>query len=187
MRSKIEQWKPVVGCDGLYEVSDWGNVKSLGYKKTGKEGLLKPGDSNGYKYVQISYNGKRKGCLIHRLVWETFVGEIPAGFQINHLNEDRGDNRLDNLEVVTPKENCNYGSHNERIAKSIAKIAAVRNVERKTKRWELIGNLYDCSLTDKENLKVMKEHGLKVSLSTLRRWRRENNITKYKTCKTFCR
>lgn len=58
--------------------------------------------SNGYKIV---YVGKRK--LAHRVVWEAFNGEIPEGMEIDHINTNRGDNRLENLRLVTHKENCN--------------------------------------------------------------------------------
>ena len=56
----------------------------------------------------------------------------------------------------------------------------VRNMACKMIRNEGIGELYDCNLTDKENLEVMKSHGLEISPITLKRWRKENGITKYK-------
>lgn len=62
------------------------------------------------------------------------------------------------------------------------KANAVKNTVGKTLRWELIGSMYDCSLSDKENVAVMKEHGLKVSLRTLQNWKSENNITRRNTC-----
>ena len=56
----------------------------------------------------------------------------------------------------------------------------VRNVAMKMIRNQGIGELYDCSLTDKQNLEVMQQHGLEISPITLKRWRKENGITKYK-------
>lgn len=56
----------------------------------------------------------------------------------------------------------------------------VKNIAAKMIRYGQIGELYDCSLTDKENLEIMKENGLGTSLSTLKRWRKENGFTKYK-------
>ena len=55
--------------------------------------------------------------MIHRLVWETFNGKIPENLQCNHLNEVKTDNRLENLNLMTPKENVNYGTRNERAGK----------------------------------------------------------------------
>lgn len=64
-------------------------------------------DKNGYPVVCIYDNGKQKMVKIHRLIWETFIGEIPDGYQIDHINTIRDDNRLENLRCVTAKENCN--------------------------------------------------------------------------------
>ena len=62
-------------------------------------------------------NGKVKFFKVHRLVYEAFYGEIPNGMQVNHINEIKTDNRLENLNLMTPKENCNYGTRLERILK----------------------------------------------------------------------
>lgn len=80
-----------------YEVSDMGNVRN---KRTGR--ILKPEVvHNGYLRVTIG----KKRYRIHRLVYETFVGPIPEGYQIDHINEKRQDNRLVNLQVLTQAEN----------------------------------------------------------------------------------
>ena len=62
---------------------------------------LKKSSVNGYEYVSI--DGKSK--IAHRLIWQVFNGEIPEGMEIDHINTDRLDNRLDNLRLVTPSEN----------------------------------------------------------------------------------
>lgn len=111
----IERWKAVVGYEGLYEVSDFGNVRSLKY---GKVRVLKPGVMKGYYRVHLCKNGKRKSFLVHRLVVIMFIGDIPKGMVVNHINENKFDNRLENLEIVTVKENNNHGTRNERLAKS---------------------------------------------------------------------
>lgn len=88
-------WRKInVEGKGSYYIVDDGHV----YKETGKE--IGSVDSNGY--VVASTLG-----FMHRLIWETFKGEIPEGFQIDHINTVRNDNRLSNLRLVTPKENCN--------------------------------------------------------------------------------
>lgn len=61
--------------------------------------------ADGYCRVITRRQGKSLKILVHRAVWETFVGEIPNGYQIDHINHIRDDNRLDNLRCVTPLEN----------------------------------------------------------------------------------
>ena len=88
-------WRKIkVEDKGSYYIVDDGHV----YKETGKE--IGSVDSNGY--VVASTLG-----FMHRLIWEAFNGKIPEGFQIDHINTIRTDNRLENLRLVTPKENCN--------------------------------------------------------------------------------
>ena len=83
----MEIWKKIEGYEN-YEVSNLGNVKSLNYNHTGKEQILKAGKTKqGYLYVILHKNGKRKKYLIHRLVYETFNGPIPEGMQCNHISE----------------------------------------------------------------------------------------------------
>lgn len=67
-------------------------------------------------YVCLSKNGKQKFFRVHRLVYEAFYVRIPKGMQVNHINEVKSDNRLENLNLMTPKENCNYGTRTERVA-----------------------------------------------------------------------
>lgn len=112
-----EIWKDIPHYEGLYQVSNMGRVKSLNYRKTGKEHIMKPIKHNrGYRQIVLYKKGIIKHYLIHRLVWETFKGKIPAGLEVNHLDEDKTNNCLDNLELLTRKENNNYGTHNERVA-----------------------------------------------------------------------
>jgi hypothetical protein len=61
-------------------------------------------NEKGYLKVATKYS---KSTKLHRLIWETFVGEIPDGYEIDHINGVRNDNRLENLKCVTHKENCN--------------------------------------------------------------------------------
>lgn len=82
-----------------------------------------------FKYLAVtlrSDKGERRTFLLHRLVWETFIGAIPQGKQINHIDENRENNTLffdkngqhigGNLELVTPLENCNHGTRNAKIS-----------------------------------------------------------------------
>lgn len=118
----MEIWNEIPEFEGKYQASNFGRIKSLNYNNTGKEQILKPiSDKDGYLLVSLSKNGKPKTYKIHRLVWKTFNGKIPEGMQINHIDEDKSNNRLDNLELMTCKENINYGTHNERVAKTLSK------------------------------------------------------------------
>ena len=119
----IENWRTVLGYEGLYQVSDLGNVKSLNYKLTGKEHVLSPGKvRGGYLRVYLYKGGNNKSFFVNRLVWEAFNGPIPEGMQVNHINENKTDNRLENLNLMTPKENTNWGTGIARSAKSKKKM-----------------------------------------------------------------
>ena len=114
-----EVWKPVPGYDG-YMISDLGRVKSLNYRMTGKEQILIPGkDRYGYLYVDLWKDGNRKRVFVHRLVWVAFNGPIPDCMQVNHINEDKTDNRLENLNLMTCKENNNWGTRNRIISEKM--------------------------------------------------------------------
>ena len=100
-----------------YEVYDDGRIWSYSHKK-----WLKPQtNKKGYQTVYLYDNeGKRKFFFLHRVVYETFSGEpIPEGMQVNHINEDKMDNRFfENLNLMTPKQNTNWGSGIERCRKA---------------------------------------------------------------------
>lgn len=79
--------------------------------------------SCGYLQVVIrnSVDKKRVCRFVHTLVYSAFNGEVPKGYQINHINEIKTDNSIDNLELLTPKDNCNHGTRNSRIGSYHAK------------------------------------------------------------------
>ena len=117
-----EIWKDIEGFEGLYQVSNLGRVKSMarvvacnGGYRIAKEKLLKAGKNNwGYMQVILSMDGKSKHWLVHRLVWEAFNGTIPHGLQVNHVDEDKTNNKLENLNLMTPTQNINYGTRTTR-------------------------------------------------------------------------
>lgn len=104
-----EIYKDIKGYEGFYQISNLGNVKNVLTNTVKSANIL-----NDYCYVHLYRNKKRKSFLIHRLEWETFIGEIPEGYEINHINEDKTDNRLSNLCLMTHKENLNWGTRNLR-------------------------------------------------------------------------
>lgn len=125
----METWKNIKGYEGLYQVSNMGRVKSLERKvtkgdgeRTVKERILKPCmDRGGYLLVVLYAGGKRKTLKVHRLVCEAFHDNPDSKPDVNHINEDKTDNRACNLEWSTRRENLNYGTRNERSAKALSK------------------------------------------------------------------
>lgn len=100
-----EEWRPVVRFPG-YEVSDKGSVRSF---KSRKVKILKPGkDSNGYPVVGLYKDGKRHWLLIHRLVAEAFLEKPGCDYETNHLDGDKTNNHVDNLDWVTRSENLKH-------------------------------------------------------------------------------
>ena len=119
-----ESWKPVVGFEHLYEVSDAGRVKRLARATEGREGVTMHFPETildaavtrlGYRRVRLSGNGKRATLFVHVLVLTAFVGPRPAGQEGCHGNGIRTDNRLVNLRWDTRSENqkdsVRHGSH----------------------------------------------------------------------------
>lgn len=105
-----EIWIDVLGYDGIYEVSNLGNVKSLNYNHTGKAKFLSLcKDSVGYLTVRLYINAKGKTYKVHKLVAQAFLNHTPCGYNIvvNHKDFNKLNNRVDNLEVVTQRENSN--------------------------------------------------------------------------------
>ena len=119
---KGEIWKDIEGYEGLYQVSNMGRVKSLNYHRTGKEGILE-GYDNGYGYLQVQLwkDGKDKKCRINRLVAQAFL-ENPEGYtDVNHKNEDKTNNCVENLEWCSRSYNINHGTRNKRVAEKNSK------------------------------------------------------------------
>lgn len=115
-----EIWKDIAGYEGKYQVSNLGNVKSLNYNRTGKEQILTPiKNPKGYLIVGLSKNCISKQHYIHRLIAQAFI-ENPENLpQVNHIDENKFNNRVDNLEWCTAEYNNKYGTHNERIFKTL--------------------------------------------------------------------
>lgn len=121
-----EIWKDIAGYEGYYQVSNLGRVKSLnrtiilstGHKITVREKILAQSkDDKGYLHVNLNLHG-RKTIRVHKLVALAFVPNLNNYKEINHKDEDKTNNRADNIEWCSRLYNCNYGSRNEKISKS---------------------------------------------------------------------
>lgn len=108
------EWRDVVGYEGLYKVSAEGDIKSIRSNK-----ILSP-DTNqdGYKRVSLYKNKASKHYSVHRLVAQAFIPNPDNLPQVNHIDEDKSNNCVSNLEWITPKDNCNYGTRNRKVALS---------------------------------------------------------------------
>lgn len=116
----MEEWRAIRDYEGLYEVSSCGRVRSLdridslGHKRKGK--VLKQSKIRDYLQVILCKDGEHKRFSIHRLVLMTFRPiDNMENLQVNHIDEDKSNNNLSNLEWCDSEYNCNYGTRNERI------------------------------------------------------------------------
>ena len=104
-----EEWRDIAGYEGLYQVSNLGRVKSLENEFSKKQKIRKlTRRKNGYLKLQLHKNGVKKTIEVHRLVAEAFIPNPDNKPQVNHKNCNREDNRLENLEWCTIKENVTY-------------------------------------------------------------------------------
>ena len=124
-----------------YQISDDGRVWS---KKSNK--WLKPIDVNGYKKVSLYKNGKEYQRLVHRLIAETFIPNPNNYEEINHINEDKSDNRVENLEWCTSSYNINYGTRIERQVNSISKKVFQYSIDN-----VLLNTYKSCTEAEREN------------------------------------
>lgn len=104
----MEKWKTIDNFS-RYMVSNYGNLKSLNYKRTGKERILKPHDTGGYLQTMILNDfGKYETKKIHYLVTLAFFGKRKESYVVNHIDGNKHNNRIENLEYVTQSYNCKH-------------------------------------------------------------------------------
>lgn len=117
----MEKWIDVKGYESYYQVSDLGRVKRLaGSPYCKKDRILKPGSQpTGYLFVTLCKDGEHKMVRIHRLVMENFCPvDNMENLQVNHLDENRTNNALSNLQWCTCTENINYGNRTTKYIKT---------------------------------------------------------------------
>ena len=145
-----EVWKPIIGYETLYEVSNFGRVRSLNYaNKKNKIQVLKNNICGRYVIVNLCKDKQKKAKSVHRLVYEAFVGEIPKFerkgrghgdemWVINHLDENPHNNNVENLELTTQTKNNNYGTRTRRAADAQRNKHGSKKVYQFTLEGELV-------------------------------------------------
>lgn len=145
LNTNVEIWKDIPNYEGYYKASNYGRVKSMprklafgcAYRMTEEKILKESIAGSGYLFVCLCKDGVHKQIYVHRLVWYAFNGDIPEGMDVNHINEVKTDNRLSNLNLMTRKENCNWGNGKERMLNS----RKGRNARKAVLQFDLNGKL----------------------------------------------
>ena len=123
-----EEWRNIKGYENIYQVSNYGNVRSLNYNNTGKVKLLSKCLCRGYHIVHFNKNGVSKSPMVHRLVAEAFIPNPCNLPKVNHKNEIKTDNKVENLEWCTVAYNNTFGSRMKRVKEKLSKrVACYKN------------------------------------------------------------
>jgi len=108
----IEEWLTIRGLKGHYQISNFGNVRSVDRKVLGSKGLrslkgklLVQHLRNGYAFVSVSRNGNQRNLMIHRAVASAFIGTIRSGQVVHHKDGDKLNNHVENLEITSKQKN----------------------------------------------------------------------------------
>lgn len=139
-----EEWRDIEGFNGRYAVSNYGRVRQVsipkgrewGNRKAVQEKIINQRSSNGYHRVSLQdCNGKYRSYSVHRLVAMAFIPNPDDLPQVNHLNEDKSDNRVCNLEWSTASHNTNWGTRNARVAEKLKVPVIQVNINTGEKRY----------------------------------------------------
>ena len=160
----MENWKDIKGYEGFYQVSNLGRVRSLErdvYNSRGtlirhtEEKILAPAlNGIGYSFVNLHKNGKSKVILVHRLVAEAFIPNPENKPQVNHKNEIKTDNCVDNLEWCDASYNINFGTRTERSIQNRRSYKLENNPRAKAVFCVELNKTFDCAIRVEEELGI---------------------------------
>ena len=149
-----EIWKDIKGYEGIYQISNFGQIKSLNYNHTGKEKIRQLDVSNkGYYTILLSKNGNKKKFSVHRLVAETFIPNIKELPMVNHIDGIKTNNNIDNLEWCDGSKNEKHAYDNGLKTK---KFGENNPMAKSVDVFDLDGNFIMTFPTVKEAAKQMK-------------------------------
>ena len=162
-----EQWRDIDGYDGMYQVSDLGMVRS---HKSGEWKVLRPQKlKSGYMTVGLCKDGNVKHYKVHRLVAQAFIeNDNIFNTEVNHINEDKSDNKVSNLEYCDRSYNLSYNGLQQ------------RRYHPKHKR-DKVKDLYNPNLTYEQNLEIFRANGIECGENTLWRLRKDLGLTRKHT------
>lgn len=119
-----EAWKPVVGFEDFYEVSNLGRVR-----RTETHHILRPSyDNHGYPRVHLSINGQSRVIRIHQIVAKTFLKSLQTDLVVNHIDNNPCNNQIENLEYVTRQENLRHAVKQGRMGKHKISQTAISGI-----------------------------------------------------------
>lgn len=154
----MEVWEPIKGYEGLYEISNKGRVKGFKVRNAYQEHILKPlFDKDGYCKVNLYKDRKMKRVSVHKLVALTFLGEEEGKQQINHIDGNKENNCVENLEWCTPKENIHHS-----IKIGLAKKKGKYNYKARKIICVTTGKIYDCIVDAEKETGVSHQNIVKV-------------------------
>ena len=167
-----ELWKDIKGYEGLYQASNLGRIKSLkrewqsanGSKRKHGEIILKQRvQKTGYLLVKLCKNGKQKYMSVHRIIAEMFLSNPSNLPQVNHIDGNKQNNKTENLEWVTPKQNIEHATKNNLID-SILRVENMRRIGKKqkgrsNKQWKGNIKIYDTEMNIITECETLSEVG----------------------------
>lgn len=136
----IEEWRNVIGYEGLYQVSNLGRIKRS-YKTTLDRILVNYGLP--YPHVKLRRNRTSYDVTVHSLVMQAFVGPRPDGFEVNHIDRDGQNNRLDNLEYILPIDNKLRGEQHYTAKLTEQDVYFIRSGNHTPKE---LASIFECSI-----------------------------------------
>jgi len=149
---EFEQYKDIKGYEGIYKISNFGNVLSV----LSNNKILKPRDNGyGYKSVCLTKDKKPRYYKIHRLVALNFIPNPENKKEVNHINGVKSDNTINNLQWVTPSENVNHSMINVlqgNLILSLNKSKCIKSLYQKGISKNQLCNLFNCSNTTMWNV-----------------------------------